>query len=259
MAGAGDPEVVAAERRPAPPSGRAAVPVRTRSRRHAVHGALAAVVVAIAAVSAAGCSNRQTGTARETQGAAGPESYKIGLMTGAASSREDEFRAGQQLAKKYGRRLVHVTYPDDFLQERETVTAQLSGLAADPAVRVIVVGQAIPGSVEAARRIRQQRPDILIGFVEPYEDPVLVDEACDISVQPGESGPEPLAVPERLVAICAVANLLVDAVDGKADCRDSAAVKRYLESEAGARVRISKVDARPGGNQYRVWLDHPTD
>src|SRR6185295_18104722 len=44
----------------------------------------------------------------------------------------------------------------------------------------------VPGSVEAARKIREQRPDILIGFVEPHQDPVLVNASCDIAVQPDQ-------------------------------------------------------------------------
>jgi hypothetical protein len=66
------------------------------------------------------------------------------------------------------------------------VIAQLVGLAADPEVKVIVVGQAIPGSIAAARKIREQRPDILIGFVEPHEDPILVNDAADIAILPDQ-------------------------------------------------------------------------
>jgi hypothetical protein len=69
------------------------------------------------------------------------------------------------------------------MNEQETVIAQLTGLAADPDVRVIVIAQAIPGSVAAARKIREQRKDVLIGFINPHEDPDVVDQACDLAVQ----------------------------------------------------------------------------
>ena len=39
--------------------------------------------------------------------------------------------------------------------------------------------------------------------------------------------------PVDMVSIRAFTNLLVDAVDGKADYHDSATVVRYLEAEAG--------------------------
>ena len=133
----------------------------------------------------AGCSGQQAKAPANTQSASAG-GFKIGLMTGTVSQNEEEFRAGEQITRKYGARVKHVTYPDNFMQEQETVIAQLAGLASDPEVKVIVVGQAIPGSVAAARKIREQRPDILIGFVEPHEDPAVVNEACDIAVQPDQ-------------------------------------------------------------------------
>ncbi|MEK7329552.1 MAG: DUF3798 domain-containing protein [Candidatus Eisenbacteria bacterium] len=337
--------------------------------------------------------------------------FKIGIMTGTVSQNEEEFRAGQQLAARYGDRIKHVTYPDNFMQEQETVIAQLVGLAADPAVKVIVVGQAIPGTIAGARKIREQRPDILIGFVEPHEDPAMVNEAADIAVQPDQlergrtiiaeaaamgakkfihysfprhmsqellarrrdimkeacaekgldfqfvTAPDPMAegglpatqqfvledvprevkkygpqtaffstncgmqdplirsvlanggyvpeqccpspthgyptalgiavppdkagdiayinsenrriiaehnmtghfgtwiAPESMVAIRAVTNLLVDAVEKKMDYKDQATVQKYLADEAGAAVKIRKYDEKQG-NQYLFLLDH---
>ncbi len=147
---------------------------------------LPAFLVGALAIVGWGCTGQQSKAPASQTTAAQTEGFKIGLMTGTVSQSEEEFRAGEQLAKIYGSRLKHVTYPDNFMQEQETVIAQLSGLAADPEVKVIVVGQAIPGSVAAARKIREQRPDILIGFIEPHEDPAVVNESCDIAVQPDQ-------------------------------------------------------------------------
>jgi hypothetical protein len=72
------------------------------------------------------------------------------------------------------------------MQEQETVIGQLVGLASDPNVKIIIVGQAVPGSIPAVRKIREKRPDIKIAFVEPHEDPALVNAAVDISVQPDQ-------------------------------------------------------------------------
>ena len=100
------------------------------------------------------------------------------------SQGEEDFRAGQQVQAKYGEpRVKHVTYPDNFMTEQETVIAQLTGLAADPDVKVILIAQAVPGSVAAARKIRETRSDVLIGFIDPHEDPDVVNEACDIAIQ----------------------------------------------------------------------------
>src|SRR5262249_21413457 len=121
------------------------------------------LLFALAAATLYGCSGQQAKAPDASQPVAQAQGFKIGIMTGTVSQGEDEFRAAQQLAKKYGSRLKHVTYPDNFMQEQETVIAQLVGLASDPDVKVLVVGQAIPGSVAATRKIREQRPDILIG------------------------------------------------------------------------------------------------
>jgi hypothetical protein len=143
--------------------------------------ALAATLAVLAS-----CSGQQGKTPADGATAAAPGEFKIGLMTGTVSQNEEEFRAGQQVAAKYGDRVVHVTYPDNFMNEQETVIAQLTGLAADPQMKVIVVGQAIPGSATAARKIREQRPDILIAFIEPHEDPPLVNEVADLAIQPDQ-------------------------------------------------------------------------
>jgi hypothetical protein len=99
------------------------------------------------------------------------------------SQGEDEFRAAQALIRAYPGQIRHATYPDNFMSEQETVIAQIVGLAADPDVKVIVVGQAIPGSCAAVRKIRETRDDILFGFVEAHEDPRLVNETADLAVQ----------------------------------------------------------------------------
>jgi hypothetical protein len=372
-----------------------------------LHVALACLALA----ATLGCSAQSPGSHDASQPAAQAAGFKIGIMTGTVSQNEEEFRAGQQLAAKYGSRIKHVTYPDNFMQEQETVIAQLVGLAADPEVKVIVVGQAIPGSVAAARKIREQRPDILIGFVEPHEDPPMVNEVADIAVQPDQlergrtiiaeaasmgaknfihysfprhmsqellarrrdimkqaaasqgvqfifvTAPDPMAegglpatqqfvledvpreikkygpqtaffstncgmqdpmirsvlssggyvpeqccpspthgyptalgikvppdkagdiayisaenkriiaehnmsghfgtwvAPESMVGMRAVTNLLVDAVDKKADFKDQATVQKYLEIEAGSPVRVKKYDEKVG-NQYLILLDH---
>jgi len=113
--------------------------------------------------------------------------FKIGIMTGTVSQGEDEFRAGQMVIRKYGADHVkHVTYPDNFMNEQETVIAQLVGLSDDPAVKVIVIGQAVPGSVAALRKIREKRPDIKVAFISAHEDPDIVNREADISIQPDE-------------------------------------------------------------------------
>ena len=146
---------------------------------------------ALFAMSLSGCAGNTDGTANAQANAQKPPEvqipFKIGIMTGTVSQGEDEFRAGQMVVAKYGQDHVKmVTYPDNFMQEQETVIAQLVGLSSDPDVKVIVVGQAIPGTVAAVRKIREKRPDILIGMIEAHEDPDIVNQTADISIQPDQ-------------------------------------------------------------------------
>lgn len=145
---------------------------------------------ALLALALTGCQKSGGAPATQATTASAPQvqiPFKIGIMTGTVSQGEDEFRAGQMVTAKYGADHVkHVTYPDNFMQEQETVIAQLVGLAADPDVKVIVVGQAIPGSIAAVRKIREKRPDIKIAFIEPHEDPAMVNESADVAVQPDQ-------------------------------------------------------------------------
>ena len=146
-----------------------------------------ALGVACVAALIFGCSSKSGQTAsQQVSNKLGPGEFKIGIMTGTVSQGEEDFRGGEQVERKYPGRVKHVTYPDNFSSELETVVAQLTGLAADPAVKVIIVGQAIPGSVTAARKIREMRPDILIGFIGPHEDPDVVNAACDLATQPDQ-------------------------------------------------------------------------
>lgn len=154
--------------------------------RYAVALLVAASLLGV--VLAAGCGKSKTGAAVakapvETRAI----DFKIGIMTGTVSQNEDEFRAAQMLSARFGEDHVkHVTYPDNFMNEQETVITQLVGLADDPDVKIIIAGQAIPGSIAGLRKIREKRPDIKIAFIEAHEDPAIVNAEVDISIQPDQ-------------------------------------------------------------------------
>jgi hypothetical protein len=106
--------------------------------------------------------------------------FKVGIMTGTVSQGEDEYRAAEQMKARYGDRIVHVTYPDNFMQEQETTISQLTGLAADPDVKAIVVCQAVPGTSAAIDKIRESRPDLPIVVVVPHEDVKMMEGKADL-------------------------------------------------------------------------------
>ena len=111
----------------------------------------------------------------------------IGVVTGTVSQSEDDLRGAERLIKEYGDvasggMIQHVTYPDNFMTEMETTISQIVGLADDPDMKAIVVNQAIPGTTEAFRRVREKRPDILLLAGEPHEDPLVIESAADLAI-----------------------------------------------------------------------------
>jgi hypothetical protein len=128
-----------------------------------------------------------TPDASSTTEAAAPGTFHIGIATGTTSQSEDELRGAEAFMAEYGSTadggiVTHVTYPDNFMNEQETTISQIVGLADDPLMKVIVVNQAIPGTVPAFKRIREMRPDILLLAGEPHEDASMIEEASDLCV-----------------------------------------------------------------------------
>ena len=144
-------------------------------------------MLAVALIAATACSGRRQKAGENAPPPATPEPPRIGIMTGSASQGAEDYRAAEEIARRYPRRVMHITFPDDFPRESVTVVAQLSGLAGEPKLKSIVIGQAIPGSVVAARNIRALRPDVRLGFVTPRDDPDSVTAACDLAIGPDES------------------------------------------------------------------------
>lgn len=115
--------------------------------------------------------------------------FHIGIVTGTVSQGEDELRGAEAMIEKYGDAdqggmIKHVTYPDNFMQEQETTIAQIVGLADDPDMKVIVVNQAVPGTVAAFKQIREMRPDILLLANTAQEDTAMIEAAADLVVDP---------------------------------------------------------------------------
>ena len=113
--------------------------------------------------------------------------FHIGIMTGTVSQSEDDLHGAKLMIQKYGNSaeggmITHLTYPDNFMSEMETTISQLVGLADDPKMKVIVVNQAIPGTAEGFRRVREKRSDILLFAGEAHEDPGVISAAADMAV-----------------------------------------------------------------------------
>lgn len=113
--------------------------------------------------------------------------YHIGVVTGTVSQGEDSYRGGEKVVALYGDvskggMIKHVTFPDNYMQEMETTISQILGLADDPKMKAIVVSEAVPGTAEAFRRVKEKRPDILCFAGLPQEDPEVIAPIADLVI-----------------------------------------------------------------------------
>ena len=113
--------------------------------------------------------------------------FHIGVATETVSQAEDDLRGAERAIAEYGSvadggMIQHITYPDNFMQEMETTISQIVGLADDPLMKVIIVNQAIPGTTEAFRRVKEKRSDILCFAGEAHEDPGVIESAADLVI-----------------------------------------------------------------------------
>ena len=106
--------------------------------------------------------------------------YKIGIITGTVSQGEEEYQAAMNMKAKYGDMIVTATYPDNFSTETEQTIATVTNMAADPAVKVIVFVQAVPGATAAINKVKETRDDILFISGVCAEDPGVIAAASDI-------------------------------------------------------------------------------
>ena len=98
------------------------------------------------------------------------DDFRIGIVTGSFSQSEDDRRGAEAFQKKYGADKVTLAiYPDNFTDEFETTVGVMTGLADDPKMKAIVVNQAVEGTDEAFRRIKEKRPDILCIAGETFD------------------------------------------------------------------------------------------
>ncbi len=121
--------------------------------------------------------------AEETKAEASEEGFHIGIVTGSVSQSEDDRRGAEEFQKKYGEDMVKLAiYPDNFTEELETTIQTIVNLSDDPQMKAIIVNQAIPGTTEAFRQIKERRPDIICIAGESHEDLPEIGSAADLVV-----------------------------------------------------------------------------
>ena len=108
--------------------------------------------------------------------------FHIGIVTGSVSQSEDDRRGAEAFQAMYGEENVTLAiYPDNFTEELETTIQTIVNLSDDPEMKAIVVNQAVPGTTEAFRQIKERRPDIICIAGESHEDLPEIGSAADLT------------------------------------------------------------------------------
>jgi len=108
---------------------------------------------------------------------------KVAIVTNTVSQNEEEFRAGEEMKAKYGDRIVHVTWPDNFMTEQEQMVSIVTRMAADPDVKALIMNQAVPGTNAAVDKLLEIRDDVFIVYVNPQENPPDVAARAHVVLQ----------------------------------------------------------------------------
>lgn len=107
--------------------------------------------------------------------------YHIGIVTGSVSQSEDDRRGAEEFQALYGEDVVKLAvYPDNFTEELETTIQTIVNLSDDEQMKAIIVNQAVPGTTEAFRQIKERRPDIICIAGESHEDLPIIGSAADL-------------------------------------------------------------------------------
>ncbi len=119
--------------------------------------------------------------ASQTAVADGADDVHIGIITGSVSQSEDDRRGAEAFQAKYGEDMVKLAiYPDNFTEELETTIQTIVNMSDDPKMKAIIVNQAVPGTTEAFRQIKERRPDIICIAGESHEDLPEIGSAADL-------------------------------------------------------------------------------
>ena len=106
----------------------------------------------------------------------------IVMITGTTSQGEDEVAAAAAMAAKYGDRVIRDTYPDNFSEEIETVITTIAKYADNPKVKAIIVNQAVPGTAEGFKQVKEKRSDIICLAGTAQEEYAIIGNAADVVI-----------------------------------------------------------------------------
>ena len=88
---------------------------------------------------------------------------KIAVITMNPSVNEDDFHATDCLTTKYGpEKIVHFTWPDDFVAERYKMIETMGKIAEDKEIKAVLISQQVQSTNAAIDKLKETRDDVFI-------------------------------------------------------------------------------------------------
>ena len=113
---------------------------------------------------------------------ASADEYHIAIVTPTLSTSEDEYRAGEEMAKKYPEIVKHLTLPENFEEEIETCISTIVSTADDPLMKAVVVVSGQSGLIPAFQQIKEKNPDIFTVTAPIFDEPEMMSEYIDLNL-----------------------------------------------------------------------------
>jgi len=103
------------------------------------------------------------------------------------SQNEEEFLSAEELVAKYGtQKIIHKTWPDNFMNEQQQMKRIIGQIGLDQDVKALIVNQMVPGTVDAVDQLLALRSDIFLVGAIPQDDLAEVAARFDLVVLPDE-------------------------------------------------------------------------
>jgi len=115
----------------------------------------------------------------------GPFPGKIAIVTNAPGQSLEEYYSGKNLILKYGAdKIVHYTWPVNFMNEHLQMVNTMAEIAADRDIKAVVINQAVFGTTRAVDKLRETRKDMFVVYCEPADNFQDIAVRADLVLAP---------------------------------------------------------------------------
>ena len=116
-------------------------------------------------------------------------SGKIAVITSHISVSEDDYNSADGLTVKYGKdKIIHVTWPVNFVTDKKEMMDIITDLAADKDLKVLIINHALPGTNAAVDKFKEIRNDVFILYCVAHETADEVTKRANLILGVNELG-----------------------------------------------------------------------